>query len=286
MAEQTTCNTSGYSAAGDLSKPDKTIVLFGKTGVGKSTIARHIFKQDNDRFRNVGAVSSMTRKAEECYDDVHLWIDNSNVHVRVRVIILDTSSLHGQKCDIFQFMSHYDVKEISTIIFVLKHGRVTKDDCRPFDKIIDDFKTLRCDDDGSDILKVCGHLLITCCEGQDEKGRENIVKMYESDPMTQKLCQSVKEIKCVGFPDHNSLQPIMIDLYEEGIKNDEQALHDIVKTSLNLLVYAPVDPAAPQNPLPQADIHGRSTAHHDKPKWYTRTYRTMVNQISGKSRQN
>jgi energy-coupling factor transporter ATP-binding protein EcfA2 len=236
MAEQTTCNTSGYSAAGDLSKPDKTIVLFGKTGVGKSTIARHIFKQDNDRFRNVGAVSSMTRKAEECYDDVHLWIDNSNVHVRVRVIILDTSSLHGQKYDIFQFISHYDVKEVSTIIFVLKHGRVTKDDCRPFDQIIDSF--------GSDILKVCGHLLITCCEGQDEKARENIVKMYESDPMTQKLCQSVKEIKCVGFPDRDSLQPIMIDLYEEGIKNDEHALHEIVKTSVNLRVYITVSRTA------------------------------------------
>jgi tRNA A37 threonylcarbamoyladenosine biosynthesis protein TsaE len=246
MAEQT-MNTSGYtctetllSATGDLSKPDKTIVLFGKTGVGKSTIARHIFKHDNGGFPNVGAVSSMTRKAKECYDDVHdLWSDNSIVHVRV--IILDTYSLHGQRYDFFQLMNR--VKEISAVFFVLKHGRVTKDDCQPFDQMIDNFKTLQCDN-RSDILKVCGHLLITCCEGQDEKARENIVKMYESDPMTQKLCQSVKEIKCVGFPDRDSLQPIMIDLYEEGIKNDEHALHEIVKTSVNLRVYITVSRTA------------------------------------------
>jgi energy-coupling factor transporter ATP-binding protein EcfA2 len=242
MAEQTdmsnaseTLPSAGVHFEAEKIHWQKTIVLFGKTGVGKSTIARHIFKQDNDRFPNVGAVSSMTRKAD-CYNAVHEWSDNSMHAVQVRVIILDTSSLHGQKYDIFQFISHYDVKEVSTIIFVLKHGRVTKDDCRPFDQIIDSF--------GSDILKVCGHLLITCCEGQDEKARENIVKMYESDPMTQKLCQSVKEIKCVGFPDRDSLQPIMIDLYEEGIKNDEHALHEIVKTSVNLRVYITVSRTA------------------------------------------
>jgi energy-coupling factor transporter ATP-binding protein EcfA2 len=247
MAEQTdmsnaseTLPSAGVHFEAEKIHWQKTIVLFGKTGVGKSTIARHIFKQDKERFPNVGAVSSMTRKAKECYDDVHdLWSDNSIVHVRV--IILDTYSLHGQRYDFFQLMNR--VKEISAVFFVLKHGRVTKDDCQPFDQMIDNFKTLQCDN-RSDILKVCGHLLITCCEGQDEKARENIVKMYESDPMTQKLCQSVKEIKCVGFPDRDSLQPIMIDLYEEGIKNDEHALHEIVKTSVNLRVYITVSRTA------------------------------------------
>jgi GTPase SAR1 family protein len=203
---------------------DKTIILLGKTGVGKSTIARHIFKHDSDRFRTYGgAVNSMTREAKY-YTGVHsfyLTDDNGPCCVNVRVIILDTNSLHGQKYNISQLSN---VKKVSAIFFVLKHGRVTKEDCKPFTEIIHSFR-----DHG--ILEVC-HLLITCCEGEDAEGRDVIVEMYRSDPMTQELCYGVNQIKCVGFPDIDRMKLVMRDIYAEEIKKDEDMLQSIIETSV------------------------------------------------------
>ena len=203
---------------------EKTIVLLGKTGVGKSTIARHIFKEEAERFPNAGSVGSTTRKAR-LYDSVHsLSLGGSDVENRtkVRVVIMDTNSLHGRKYDLNQLRK--PLSKVSTVFFVLKYGRVTEEDCKPFDEIIQRLP--------ANIFGVC-HLVITGCEGQDKAARMNVADLYRSDPMTHNLCQSVKQkIHFVGFPDLDGLMPMIRELYTEGIQKDELAIQEIVKTSV------------------------------------------------------
>ena len=205
---------------------DKTIVLLGKTGVGKSTIARHIFKDEAEKFPNAGSVGSTTRKAR-LYDSIHsLSLGRSDVdnRTKVRVVIMDTNSLHGRKYDLNQLRK--PLYKISTVFFVLKYGRVTEEDCEPFEEIIQKLP--------ANVFGVC-HLVVTGCEGQDEAARMKIADLYRSDPMTHNLCQSVTQIHFVGFPDLNGLLPVMRELYTEGIQKDELAIQEIAKTSVQFV---------------------------------------------------
>ena len=221
-----TCDSAGLVADESY---EKTIVLLGKAGVGKSTIARHIFKDDAERFPNTGSVGSTTRKAR-LYDSVHsLSLGGSDVENRtkVRVVIIDTNSLHGRKYDLIMNQLRKPLSKVSTVFFVLKYGRVTEEDCKPFEEIIQRLP--------ANIFGVC-HLVVTGCEGQDEAARMNAADLYKSDPMTHNLCQSVKEkIHFVGFPDLDGLVPMMRELYTEGIEKDELAIQKIVKTSVQFV---------------------------------------------------
>ena len=199
-----------YYCSSALYDYEKSILLLGKTGAGKSTIARHIFKEDAERFPKVDR--STGRKAD-LYDGVHSLLGGT----KVRVIIMDTSSQlrGGTKYPII-------TKPLQlSVFFVLKFGRVTREECEPLDEII---QTL----ERANMLNIC-HLVITACEGKDEAIRRNIAAMYKDDPMTQKICRSVKQIHFVGFPELR--QPTIRELYAEGIEKDELTIQRIVETS-------------------------------------------------------
>ena len=198
----------------------KTIVLLGKIGAGKSTIARHIFKEDAERFPKVDSVKSTTREAD-LYDGVHSLSGGT----KVRVIIMDTSSQLSGGAKYPIITKPLQLSKVYAIFFVLKCGRVTREECGPLDEII---QTL----EQANMLNIC-HLVITACEGKDEAIRRNIAATYKDDPMTQKICRCVKQIHFVGFPELSELQPRMRDLYAEGIEKDEMTIRRIVESEIS-----------------------------------------------------
>ena len=204
-----------------------TIFLMGKTGVGKKTIARHIFKDDAEKFPKVQSVASTTRQVEIMYEVVQLSMSEENKASKFQVLITDTNSLYGQKYGTFSNLNEAKMcSQISIIFFVLRYGCVTSEDCDPFNEMIQ----VLAQDDTLNVSDIC-YVIVTGCEGQDEVSRQKIVDMYKSDPMTQKLCSYVKDIKCIGFPDLDILIPDIAKLYAERIKEDELTIQEIIKSS-------------------------------------------------------
>ena len=222
-----TGGTAAVSTRLDVTKAkdyQKSIILLGKTGVGKKTLARHIFEDHAKSFPEGGSVNSVTRQPilyEQHNVDMR---GNQDEKIKVQLIIIDTNGLGGpsyRMSDVLGVLK--DLQNVSLIFFLLKHGRVTSEDCKPFTDII------------KNLDENCGnicHLVVTGCEGQGEASRESIKQLYISDPMTQKLCSFVEEkIIPVGFPDLTTLIPMMRDLYKDGIMNDKKTLQDIVTKS-------------------------------------------------------
>ena len=72
-------------------RPDRTILIVGKTGTGKVDIASHIFK---GRFPTCASVDSVMREASlNVHDNIHVLKDDDHQDVMVRVIIIDTNGL-------------------------------------------------------------------------------------------------------------------------------------------------------------------------------------------------
>ena len=226
-----------------------TVFLMGKTGVGKKTIARHIFKDNAEKFPKVPSVASTTRQVEIMYEDVQLSMSKENKASNFQVLITDTNSLYGQKYGTFSYLNEAKMlSQISTVFFVLRYGCVTSEDCNPFNEMVQ----VLAQDGTSNVSDIC-YVIVTGCEGQDKVSRQKIVDMYKSDPMTQKLCSYVKDIKCIGFPDLDILVPGIAKLYAERIKEDELSIQEIIKCSqkksvdlgASLSKFKPVDSHKP-----------------------------------------
>ena len=204
---------------------NKTIIIMGRTGVGKAEIAKHIFKNSSHKFPEFGSVQSVTRQARLIvHDDNHnLTIDGETI--TFRVIIMDTKGLSSPSFNFSNILQKIsDVGPVHAVFFVLKYGRVTSEDCRPLNNIMHGLK--KTDGFGS----IC-HLIITGCEGQDKAGRNDVIQLYRRDPLTSEFCTFVRNIVPVGFPDLTSVIPALRELYKECIREDEDKLKDILKKS-------------------------------------------------------
>lgn len=215
-------DTGTIDAPRVLPRPDRTILIVGKTGTGKVGIARHIFK---GKFETFGSVDSVTREASlNVHDDIHCLRDDA--HLKCRVIIIDTNGLNGPNYTKSDLLKKFEsIGEVNAIFFVMKHGRVTPEDCDPLTgikKAVED----------ANIAHIC-FLIITGCEGTSEAGREKIIELYKRDKLTDPICSLVAEIVLVGFPDLLLIEPDLHQYYQKGIDRDESTLQDIIRRSEN-----------------------------------------------------
>lgn len=198
-------------------QPQKTIVILGKAGVGKNTMASHIF-DDSAAFHIHGLVGS--RKPERIlHNDTHQLGKES-----VRVVIIDTAGFGHMSYDMWDVLQDIkSLQKVDAIFFLLKYGRVAKEDLKPFEKLI---KGLH------QHAEIC-HLVITGCEGIDRAARNNVTDLYKLDEVTKNFCDSVKgEFIPVGFPETESVAAVNLrSLYEQEMKEDEKILRLIIERS-------------------------------------------------------
>lgn len=202
--------------------PDKTILIVGKTGTGKVHLASHIFE---GKFPTLGSVDSVMREASlNFYEGIHPLRDDTDHQdaLQVKVIIIDTNGLPNfTDSDLLKKIE--SIGKVNAIFFVMKHGRITREDCDPITSIkkaVNEEAKNNC------------FLIITGCEGTNEVAQDSIIEMYKRNKLTSPICSLVAaKIFLVGFPDLSLIESNLHQLYQKGIEKDESTLRDIIKRS-------------------------------------------------------
>ena len=205
-----------------------TVLILGKVGTAKIDIAKHIFRDTAFGFgpnQDTGLDAASRKPSLDLHHHVHLF-DNEK-DKPVMVIVMDTNPIFSSKV-LFEKVAKI-TGQINAIFLVMTHGRVTIEDYKPLNDIIKEFNKKIT----PNILHNCCYLVVNGCEGHTEASRKEIIATYREDPLTRDICQSVKEIIPVGFPDLTLINHELHEHYEKTIKEDEDSIKQIVKMSLH-----------------------------------------------------
>ena len=145
----------------------RNIVVVGKTGCGKSTVANQLI--GNEVFQIGRSSKSVTehpgqKEAKRTVDDIEY-----NIKVIDTVGLFDSASPAGSNKDILREAKAFfqkNVKGLNLILFVFKEGRFTDEEKKTFSVITKHFK--------KDRVGEISALVVTNCENIDEAERERL----------------------------------------------------------------------------------------------------------------
>ena len=201
----------------------RNIVVLGKTGAGKSTVANQIL--GSDQFKVSTSTQSVTRRVTDGEAKVNVGDIDYNIKIIDTIGLFDSGPVTNKQV-IQSIKSHFQKKvpeSVNLVMFVFREGRFTVEEKNAFEYIITKFSK-----EISDISA----LIITNCELKSAKTREKIVAEFRGNPTTKPFADFVKKgIFAVGFPnieeiDDEELRPII----QERIKKDKEELQLFVRS--------------------------------------------------------
>ncbi|XP_044172775.1 GTPase IMAP family member 7-like [Acropora millepora] len=202
---------------------NRNIIILGRTGTGKKTIANKIL--GDERLQVDSAMTSVTRevrrmKAEEKVDDTN------TMHYIIKIV--DTLGPYSKKIDkawiLKEISEHCNCTgacdEIHLILFTFRYGVYEQ-------REIDIFTAI-CELYPDEIPKISA-LVITGCESLDEEGRNSLCHELSTETITKRVVQLMKKgIVPVGFPNLKDIKPAFKEEYEKVIVSDANKLKDLV----------------------------------------------------------
>ena len=199
------------------------IVVLGKTGAGKSTVANSI--AGTKLFGVRSSVKSVTRNVHDGM--VKFVIEDTEYNIKLidTVGLFDTGAISNNTI-IQQLKEHFQNRVsdgVDLILFVFKEGRFTKEERATFDFIIKKF---------SDEISEISALVITNCDLKSETAREKIKTEFQSDPTTKPIADFVRKgIFVVGFPNLEEVEDEGIKAcMQEKVERDREKLRSLVRT--------------------------------------------------------
>ena len=179
-----------YTIANPIAKEKRNILVVGRTGAGKSSVANAVLGI-GEEFKMSSAPSSATSEPSFRVCE----FDERNVRYCFTVIdtigLFDTGKIANKKImkKTKEAVKRF-VDGLHLIIFVVKEGRFTEDEKATFDLVQKHF---------ADDVDPISAIVITGCEGKDDKSK--IIKLYKEDTATKKIVKHMeKGIYPVGFP--------------------------------------------------------------------------------------
>lgn len=200
----------------------RNVVVLGKTGAGKSTVANKISGLTKFEVKNVAGTG--TTNVEEA-NSIH-YDKDSAIHYHFKVI--DTVGVFDRERkndgiinEIKEFFQNNAPEGVNLVLFVFRRGRFTEEEKRTFDFITQNFRKQISD---------FSALAITNCDGESEVARDEFLQSFKSEaPAVARFMK--KGIYMVGFPDVSKLRPGVRKALEEDMEDEIKMLQKIVKNA-------------------------------------------------------
>ena len=201
----------------------RNILILGKAGVGKSTIANQII--GSQIFKISTPVGSVTRQIGSNIVTGQAGTNGTMYNIK----LIDTAGQSNHfSIEHIDDMKLFLEAGIHLVIFVSKNARFTNEDSEAFKYILEMF--------GESIANNSA-LVVTCCEGLHEIAREALVKeLYENENTKDITCAMKKGVLTVGFPIIDAVKPQLQPIYQESAKKDEQKLRLLVDDCSELMI--------------------------------------------------
>ncbi|XP_067035473.1 GTPase IMAP family member 4-like [Acropora muricata] len=198
---------------------NRNVVVVGKTGAGKSTVANKVLGLEKFPVKNVAnsVTSEVEARCSTFYDE--------SSRTRYNFKIIDTLGVFDTKhkndyvmTKIKTFFQKDSPEGINLVLFVFRKGRFTAEERRTFDYIIGNF---------SDQISDFSALVLTCCEGQTDAANQEFHASFQRE--ARRIVSFMKKgIYMVGFPDVSKMKPRMKQVIEEEIKEQAEMLRKVV----------------------------------------------------------
>ena len=203
----------------------RNIIVVGKTGTGKSTVANHIL--GIDKFKVSDSLDSTTDKVSHGEREEDGIEEGKKYIIKVvdTVGLFDTTALKNKKAmkEIKKYINEQVPDGIHLVLFLFKKGKFTNEEKGTFDFVLERF--------GDDIKNISA-LLITHCENDDANSREQLKHDFRTNLATKGIANFMgKGIHTVGFPDLSRCNPRLKPIHQEGIRDDEAEMKQLIYRS-------------------------------------------------------
>ena len=212
---------------------ERCVLLLGKSGAGKSTVANHLvghdpMSPDEPPFRVCTQVlQSVTREVK--HEIVEFMWEND----LYRVTVVDTVGLFDTRyfgSDLFDKTVQYIRRtklRINLILFVMKNGRVTAEEREVFSFIMAKLRS-------ASASAFVSALVVTGCENLNATAREAFVQEFEVNPDTREIASQMgMGIYPVGFPPVKSMEPLLQRFYIPRMVQDRDMLRELIVRRVN-----------------------------------------------------
>lgn len=212
----------------------RNVIVLGKTGCGKSTLAKKIIcasDADDSIFRVAHSFHAVTTRIESCIERIEISGNTYEVTMIDTVGFCDPEKkgIFGDKNIIYEIKKHMVARApegLSLIIFVFRNGRFTEEEKEVFQIISSNF---------TDYIKDISCLVITGCEGLSEEFRSDVIAKFKTDPLTKQFAEIMtKGIYTVGFPKYGDLSRRSREALLEEMAEDIAPIHGLIAKSQSM----------------------------------------------------
>ena len=200
------------------------VLLLGKSGAGKSSVANHLLRHDPlspdapPFFVNCEVFQSGTR--EVTHKTVEFMWEND----LYRVTVVDTPGLFDTCNPVFDRIVVPYIREnnlrIDLILFVTRKGCLTVEERKIFSLIMAKLRSTP---------PFVSALVVTGCESDDATTREEFVQEFKVNPVTREIASQMgMGIYPVGFPPLSGLPPVFQQAYIPQMVKDRDMLLDLI----------------------------------------------------------
>lgn len=222
VESKTQCSPDSYHIDGTSIEPHaklvRNIVILGKIGTGKATIANMIL--GHPKFTVSTSVEGATRSIKDSTASCNRNGIEYNIKLIDTVGVRDTEPRSHILSEVEKFVE--STNGIHLIIFVFKNSRYTKEDEEAFGVVTGLFKS---------VIENISLLVITCCEGLNKDARDELVDNFKTEEPTKQIAVVMKKgIVPVGFPDLKTVTILLKPTYEESILEDSKKLQGLIES--------------------------------------------------------
>ena len=202
----------------------RNVIVLGKTGGGKSTVANMILEalggESPFKISDGNVADSATTEAQAAI--AMLQTSQCNYYVKVidTVGFFDTKGTSNKRIvnDTKQFVRDQVPIGLHLVLFIYKNGRWTRDEQDTFNFITKNFE---------EEISAISALVVTGCDGFDDARKQEIIAEFkELRPDIANFMQ--KGIYPVGFPDLNKLKEGLREPYKADMKVDQETLRALI----------------------------------------------------------